>query len=82
MITLHDHLTHFRRRVIEDALLEATAAYWLHRADDFDTVGTLTADQTALACRRHAQLLAELGLDQQATAELDDILCRIGKGAA
>lgn len=77
---LHAHLTHFRRRVIEDALLEATSMYWLRRAETFLTVGTPTADATAVACQRHAQLLTDLGLDQHATAVLDDILGRIGAG--
>jgi hypothetical protein len=79
---LRTHLTHFRRRVIEDALLEATTAYWLRRADDFTTVGTPAADETALACRRHAQLLAAVGLDTDAHAVLDDIHQRIASGAA
>jgi hypothetical protein len=76
---LHDHLTHFRRRVIEDALLEATTAYWRRRADDFAAVGTPTADATALACRRHAELLTDLGPD--ARAVLDDLYTRIGQAS-
>lgn len=79
---LQAHLTHFRRRVIEDALQEATSTYWQRRADTFDTVGTPSADATALACRRHAQLMRETGLDTEAQHVLDEILDRIGRGAA
>lgn len=78
MSALADYMAHFRRRVIEDALLEATSAYWRHRADDFDTVGTPTADATAQACRSHAQLLTDTGLDQEATAVLDEVYAQIG----
>jgi hypothetical protein len=30
------HVEHFQHRVIQDALAEATAAYWRRRADQFD----------------------------------------------
>jgi hypothetical protein len=55
---LDDHLDHFRARVLQDALAEATADYWHRRADAFAAVGTPTADETARACRNHARLLA------------------------
>jgi hypothetical protein len=29
-------IDHFRARVLQDALTEATAEYWLHRADQFE----------------------------------------------
>lgn len=35
-LDLTEHLEHFQRRVLQDALTEATAAYWLRRARDFD----------------------------------------------
>lgn len=60
------HVEHFRWRVIQDALAEATSAYWLRRADALDAVGTPTCDLAALNCRRHARLLADTGLDQGA----------------
>ena len=37
---LADEVDHFRRRVLQDALNEATAAFWLRRAADFERVGT------------------------------------------
>lgn len=47
---------HFRHRVIQDALNEASRWYWLRRAADFDGVGTPSADATAQACRHRATL--------------------------
>lgn len=60
---LDQHLAHFQWRVLQDALTEATSAYWLRRADTFAAVGNHRCDQVALACRRHAQLITEIGLD-------------------
>lgn len=48
---------HFRARVLQDALAEATSSYWLRRAVELEAVGTPTADASALACRRHATLV-------------------------
>jgi len=53
---LVEHVAHFQHRVIREALLEATTAYWLRRAAEFDAVGTPTADETAQACRNAATL--------------------------
>lgn len=36
MVSLGQYLDHFQRRVLQDALAEATAAYWLRRAEDFE----------------------------------------------
>lgn len=36
MVSLGEYLDHFQRRVLQDALAEATAAYWLRRAEDFE----------------------------------------------
>lgn len=33
---LGDYVEHFRLRVVQDAFNEATAKYWLRRADQFD----------------------------------------------
>jgi len=35
-----DYLDHFRARVLQDALNEATAAYWLRRAETFEDART------------------------------------------
>jgi hypothetical protein len=45
---------HFAHRVIQDALAEATAAYWTRRAEDFANVGTPACDEVAKACRNRA----------------------------
>lgn len=50
------YVANFQRRVIQDALVEATAAYWLHRAETFDAVGTPECDEVARACRNAATL--------------------------
>lgn len=70
---LQAHLEHFRRRVLQDALAEGTSAYWLWRATRFDLVGTEACDLIALNCRRHAALIAEIGLDDETTALIDQI---------
>lgn len=36
MVSLGEYLDHFQRRVLQDALAEATKAYWLRRAQDFE----------------------------------------------
>lgn len=35
MINLADHLDHFRARILQDCLTEATAVYWRRRAQTF-----------------------------------------------
>lgn len=60
---LADYLDNFARRVLQDALNEATRSYWLRRAETFDAVGTPTADATARACRARADLAPLEDLD-------------------
>lgn len=36
MVTLAEYLDHFTKRMLQDALAEATAAFWLRRAEDFE----------------------------------------------
>lgn len=72
--TLPTHLEHFRRRVLYDALLEATSTYWLRRAETFTQVGNARCDEIAQACRNHAELLKTTGLDTEATTVIADIL--------
>ena len=50
------YVDHFRGRVLQDALAEATAAYWTKRADQFAGVGTPACDEIAQACRNRAAL--------------------------
>ena len=52
-------IAHFRQRVLQDALTEATAQYWERRAAQFQTVGTAECDLIATNCRNHAQLLRD-----------------------
>jgi hypothetical protein len=59
-------------RLIQQVLEEASVAFWQRRAAEFDAVGTPTADATALACRRHAQLVQELGLEEDVRELLRD----------
>jgi hypothetical protein len=47
----------FIERVLLDALNEATAAYWLRRAKEFDAVGTPVCGEIAQACRNAAAFL-------------------------
>jgi hypothetical protein len=49
-------MAHFRLRVLQDCLDNASRTYWLRRAAEFDAVGTPTADATAQACRNRAAL--------------------------
>ena len=58
-VRVGDYLEQFTLRLLQHALDEATAAYWRRRAEQFEAVGTPSADATALACRRHAGLLDE-----------------------
>jgi hypothetical protein len=37
-------LDHFRARILQDALTEATAQYWLHRAQQFDDAAPRPGD--------------------------------------
>lgn len=53
---LASYVEHFRWRVLQDALAEATRDYWLRRADAFAAVGTPACDQIAQACRNRASL--------------------------
>lgn len=82
---------HFRARVMQDALTEATAEHWERRADALNAAAAAAADpdaqhgnagieerrerwqrcaDAALACRRHASLIRNYGLDKQAVAEI------------
>ena len=59
------------RDVLLDALNEATPVYWRRRAATFAAVGTPGCDETALACERHADLLAA---DPADVSELVDLV--------
>jgi hypothetical protein len=48
------------QRIAQQEILEAEAAYWWRRAQQFDQVGTPECDLIATNCRNHAQLLSWL----------------------
>lgn len=48
---LTEHVDNFRRRVMADALQEATAAYWHRRAEAFDAALPRPGDYTGQASR-------------------------------
>lgn len=54
---LDEYAEHFRARVLQDALNEATAVYWRRRAAAFDAVGNEECDVIAKACRNRAALM-------------------------
>lgn len=58
------------RRVLLDAIAEAQPHYWLRRAAQFRAVGNPDCDDIALACERHAALLAESPADCSALVDL------------
>ena len=53
---LEEYVENFRRRVLQDAMSEATAAYWTKRAQQFEAVGNERCFDSARACRHRAQL--------------------------
>jgi hypothetical protein len=53
---LADHVDHFRARVLQDAIAEATSSYWLRRSRAFAAVGTPACDEIAQACRNAASV--------------------------
>lgn len=46
---LEDYTEHFRKRVLQDALTEATAAYWRRRAETFEAALPRPGDFTGNA---------------------------------
>jgi len=60
---LAEYTAHFRYRVLQDALTEATAAYWTKRAEQFDAVGNARCDEIAQACRNRAAVALGGDLD-------------------
>lgn len=67
---LSAHVEHFRWRVLQDAIAEASAEHWDGRAKVFAAVGNPRCDAASLACRRHAWLLRDTGLDATARAAI------------
>lgn len=56
MADLDDYVEHFRWRILQDAMQEATSDYWHRRAAQFAAVGTPECDQVAELCRHRADL--------------------------
>lgn len=63
---LTDHVDHFRHRVMQDALQEATAAYWRRRAAAFEAAmprpGDFTGRATAQQLEAQRMRLASMVL--------------------
>lgn len=47
-----EHLDHFQRRVIQDALADATQLYWLRRAQQFEDARPRSGDYMGRATRQ------------------------------
>jgi hypothetical protein len=47
-------LDHFTRRILQDAVQEATGAYWARRAQTFAHVGNPRCDEISTACANAA----------------------------
>ncbi|MGC3953418.1 MAG: hypothetical protein QM804_04050 [Propionicimonas sp.] len=62
------------RRVIQEVLAEALPDTWLRRAEQFQKVGTPSADEAAKNCRRHAWLLATRGMPDDLASEVEEVL--------
>lgn len=51
-----EYVSHFRLRVLQDAISEGTATHWLRRATTFAAVGNKACDEIAKACRNAARV--------------------------
>lgn len=71
LVKLEEHVEHFRARVLQDALAEATSSYWLRRAATFEAVGNAACDEIAQACRN----AAALALIQDSERGPDAVVC-------
>lgn len=58
MRSLGESLEQSAHRFLQDAFSEATASYWIRRAEQFDAVGNERCDRIAEACRQRAALAA------------------------
>lgn len=61
------------RRVILAAVAESLPSTYTRRAEGLEQIGTVWADEAAVACRRHAWLIAQ-GLPDDLEAEVDEAL--------
>ena len=67
LVELVDYIEHFQKRVVQDALTEASAGYWRGRADRFEAAMPRAGDFTGQATE--ADLLTQRDrLEQTATA--------------
>lgn len=62
------YVDHFQRRVLQDAISNATSAYWERRARQFAAVGTRECNETAAACRNAAAFWAD---------KLEQVICPV-----
>jgi benzoyl-CoA reductase/2-hydroxyglutaryl-CoA dehydratase subunit BcrC/BadD/HgdB len=64
--TLHIDIEHFKARLLQDALTEATAQYWIHRANQFQQAAPRLNEYHGQASDEQ---LRDAWLDCMATAE-------------
>jgi hypothetical protein len=69
------------RRIIHEVIAEALPLTWIRRAEQLEQVGTPSADEAAVNCRRHAWLLS-LGAPDHLDAEVDEALATITAAVA
>ena len=72
---LEEYAENFRRRVLQDALNEATAGYWTKRAETFDAVGNASSDEIARACRNRATMALPTKRTSCCSAEPEPSTC-------
>lgn len=73
--TLIDHLDHFQRRVVQEAMKDATAAYWNRRAATFEAARPRPGDYSGRATRQQiAEQDARLAALARACSARADLL--------
>lgn len=75
---LPDLVEQLARRCVQQAIEESLPTYWISRAERLEQIGTVWADEAAVACRRHGWLLATAGLPDDLEAELAEGLELVG----
>jgi hypothetical protein len=74
---LIEHIDHFQHRVVQDALQDATAAYWRRRADTFDAARPRAGDYFGRATREQVREQdARLAAAARACRARADVLSR------
>lgn len=72
-----EHIDHFQHRVIQDALADATPAYWLRRAETFEWAKSKPGDYHGLSTPADR---AERDRRLQVTADACRARARVARG--